>query len=330
MEFLDEFESKPRFLLQSKNLPQPDRDDHLNPSSFSSFLTSLHKPTLLISLSISLAIFILLFLYFNFEPYQSILLWLALSLLIGPFAPPSLTAGDISVGVGPPLKEIPEISTETTEKLSRKSIRSLKKASDGNLQKYTAIDDGPVVDFAEKNQSDKSIRVSNDKKFEEEEEGKSEWSEIDEDLLRKLMTKHPVGMPGRWDAIAEGFKGKHKVETIITRAKEMGSRKGSDRDSYEKFLKARKPVDKRAVLDEGEGEMNGEIGILDQSESEWSAAEDLALLNALKAFPKEVAMRWEKIEASVPGKTKTACVKRVADLKKGFRNSKGSSGSQAS
>ncbi|GFP98859.1 hypothetical protein PHJA_002029800, partial [Phtheirospermum japonicum] len=290
---------------------------------------SLHKPTLLISLSISLVIFILLFLYFNLEAYQSILLWLALSLLIGPFAPPSLTAGDISVGVGPPLKKTPEISTETNEKLSRKSIRSLKKASDGNLQKYAAIDDGPVVDFAEKNHSDRSIRVSNDKKFEEE-EGISEWSEIDEDLLRNLMAKHSVGMPGRWDAIAKGFKGKHKVETIITRVKEMGSRKGSDRDSYEKFLKARKPVDKRAVLDEREGEMNGEIGILDQSETECSAAEDLALLNALKAFLKEVAMRWEKIEASVPGKTKSAYVKRVVDLKKGFQSSKGSSGSQAS
>ncbi|GFP98835.1 hypothetical protein PHJA_002027400, partial [Phtheirospermum japonicum] len=205
-----------------------------------------------------------------------------------PFSPPSFTAGDI--GVGPPLKKIPEISTETTEKLSIKSIRSLKKASNGNLQKYAAIDDGPVVDFAEKKHSDRSIRVSNDKKFQEE-EGKSEWSGIDKDLLRKLMIKHPMGMPGRWDAIAEGFKGKHKEETIITRAKEMGSRKGSDRDSYEKFLKARKPVDKQAVLDEGEGEMNGEIGILDQSESEWSAAEDLALLNALKAFPKKVVMR---------------------------------------
>ncbi|KAL3642343.1 hypothetical protein CASFOL_013158 [Castilleja foliolosa] len=329
MEFLDEFESKPRFLLQSKHLPQPDRDDPLNPSSFSSFLTSLHKPTLFISLSISLAIFILLFLYFNFEPYQSILLWLALSLLIGPFAPPSLTAGDISVGVGPPLKEIPEISAETNEKFNRKSIRSNRKGSDGNLQKYSAIDDVPIADFAEKNQSGRSIRVSNAKKLEED-EGKSEWSEIDEDLLRKLMMKHPVGMPGRWDAIAEGFKGKHKVETIITRSKDMGSRKGSDRDSYEKFLKARKPVDKRVVLDEGEGEMNGAIGVSDQSESEWSSAEDLALLNALKAFPKEVAMRWEKIEAAVPGKTKSACVKRVADLKKGFRSSKGSSGSQAS
>ncbi|CAH8360874.1 unnamed protein product [Eruca vesicaria subsp. sativa] len=54
----------------------------------------------------------------------------------------------------------------------------------------------------------------------------------------------------------------------------------------------------------------------------WSNGEDIALLNALKAFPKEAAMRWEKVAAVVPGKTKVACMKRVTELKKGFRSSK--------
>ncbi|KAL6583790.1 hypothetical protein OROMI_003079 [Orobanche minor] len=328
MEFLDEYESKPRFLFQSKHLSHPS-GAALNPSSsFSSFLTSLHKPTLLISLSISAVVFILLFLYFNFEPYRSLLLWLAFSLLIGPLAPPHLTAGDIRVGLGPPLKEPLGNLTEGNEVFSRKSIRAPKKKSDVNLQKSTGIDDGFVSDFPEKDQSDRSNRVSNESKSEqEEEEEQSEWSEIDEELLRKLMGKHPVGMPGRWDAIAEGFKGKHKVETVITKAKQVGVRKAGDQDSYEKFLRSRKPVDKRVVLDEGGNEMNGEIGILNQNESQWSSAEDLALLNALKAFTKDVGMRWEKIAASVPGKTKSACMKRVAELKKGFRSSKASSGS---
>ncbi|KAL6581120.1 hypothetical protein OROMI_007043 [Orobanche minor] len=151
-----------------------------------------------------------------------------------------------------------------------------------------------------KDQSNRCNRVSNESKSEqEEEEEQSEWSEIDEELLRKLMGKHPVGMPGRWDAIAEGFKGKHKVETVITNAKQVGVRKAGDQDSYEKFLRSRKPVDKRVVLDEGGNEMNGEIGILNQNESQWSSAEDLALLNALKAFTNDVGMRWEKIAASV-------------------------------
>lgn len=57
-------------------------------------------------------------------------------------------------------------------------------------------------------------------------------------------------------------------------------------------------------------------------ESGWSSGEDIALLNALKAFPKDVSMRWEKVAAAVPGKSKAACMKRVTELKKGFRSAK--------
>ena len=48
------------------------------------------------------------------------------------------------------------------------------------------------------------------------------------------------------------------------------------------------------------------------------------LINALKAFPKDVPMRWEKIAAAVPGKSKACCMKRVAELKRDFRSSKAS------
>ncbi|CAI0549667.1 unnamed protein product [Linum tenue] len=95
----------------------------------------------------------------------------------------------------------------------------------------------------------------------------------------------------------------------------MGEKKSDDSDSYAKFLKNRKPVDARveaAEMDEGGG----------MAAVTWSSGEDIALLNALKAFPKDVAMRWDKVAAAVPGKSKAACVKRVSDLKKGFRSSK--------
>lgn len=295
MEFLDEYESKPRFMFQSKHLPIPD-EQALHPSSFS--LSSLHKPTLFLSLSLSLLLCCLALIYFNFEPLKSVLLWLSLSLLVGPFAPPSLTAGDISVGVGPPLKEIP---VETNEKPSRKSTKAVKKDAEVHSN---AIDASPHVDLP-KQRSNRSN--SNETLIEAKSE---EWGEADDELLKKLMGKHPVGKPGRWEAIAEGFKGKHKVESVIAKAKHIGDKKGSDQDSYTKFLKDR---EKRHHLDE-EG----------RKESGWSAAEDLALLNALKAFPKEVAMRWEKVAASVPGKTKAACVARMAELKKDFRSSKAS------
>lgn len=135
------------------------------------------------------------------------------------------------------------------------------------------------------------------------------------DLLKKQMVKYPAGMPGRWEAVAEVFGGRHGVESVIKKVKSTGDKKTGDSDSFSRFLKDRKPVDKR--VDEGFVEESGEL-------KNWSAGEDLALLNALKAFPKDVAMRWEKITAAVPGKSKAACMKRVAELKKDFRSSKAS------
>lgn len=316
MEFLDEYESKPRFLFQSKHLPRADKPFH--PPSY--YLSSLLKPTLFISLSFSLLIFCLAFVYFDSEPLKSLLLWFTLSFLVGPFAPTSLTAGDIRVGVGPPLKEIPASPIEINEKPSRKSTKALKKASedtDAHLEKSNAVD-ASHVDSTKKQASISDVPSLIVVKPEE-------WVEADDDLLKKLMGKHPVGKPGRWEAIAEGFKGKHKVETVMAKAKQVGEKKASDRDAFDKFLKDRKPVDKRC-LDEEEGGLNVEEG---RKEGGWTPAEDLALLNALKAFPKEAAMRWEKVASSVPGKTKAACVKRVADLKKDFRSSKTSASAQS-
>ena len=141
----------------------------------------------------------------------------------------------------------------------------------------------------------------------------SEWVDGDVEILKKQLLKHPVGMPGRWEAVAEAFRGRHGVESVIRKAKSLGERKSSDSDSFNRFLKDRKPVDKR--VEDGMAMEN------DEKEG-WSSGEDIALLNALKAFPKDVPMRLEKIAAAVPGRSKAACMKRFSELKKGFRNSK--------
>ncbi|KAL3817940.1 hypothetical protein ACJIZ3_003845 [Penstemon smallii] len=315
MEFLDEYESKPRFLFRSKHLPDPSDSDH--PLNSSSFFSSLHKPTLFISVSISILIFTIALIYFSdLEPLKSILLWLSLSFFLGPFAPPSLTAGDIRVGVGAPLKEALKSETfaEINEKYNRKSSKKKPSEvmSDGFVEKSMGVNGS----FSDLQKIEKNRFNCEEKKKSDEER---EWSDVDEELLKKLMVKHPVGKPGRWEAIADGFKGRRKVESVIMKSKELGERKNvSDQDSYKKFLKDRKPVDKRVMdeLEENESNVNQNV------ESGWSSGEDLALLNALKTFPKDVTMRWEKIAASLPGKTKSACVKRVADLKKDFRSSK--------
>ncbi|KAG6414216.1 hypothetical protein SASPL_126934 [Salvia splendens] len=186
-------------------------------------LSSLHKPTLFISLSLSLLLFCLALIYFNFEP---LLLWLSLSLLIGPFAPPSLTAGDIRVGVGPQLEEIPAAQIEFTEKPSRKSVKSTRKASEETEGNSNAIDLSRF-DLPKRRSSRSSIEAVVEAKPEE-------WGEADDEMLKKLMGKHPVGKPGRWEAISEGFKGRYKVETVIAKAKHIGEKKGGDQNSYTK------------------------------------------------------------------------------------------------
>lgn len=145
----------------------------------------------------------------------------------------------------------------------------------------------------------------------------AEWDEGELGFLKKQLAKHPVGKPRRWEIIAEAFGGRHKVESVIKMAKEMGEKKLGDEDSYAQFLKKRKPVDKR--IENVDEERVGGAGVTADG---WNSVEDIALLNALKAFPKEAPMRWEKIAAALPGKTKAACIKRVGDLKRDFRNSK--------
>jgi DnaJ homolog subfamily C member 2 len=42
-----------------------------------------------------------------------------------------------------------------------------------------------------------------------------------------------------------------------------------------------------------------------------SQTQVLALVQALKAFPKEASQRWERVAAAVPGKTVVQCKKKV-------------------
>lgn len=154
-------------------------------------------------------------------------------------------------------------------------------------------------------------------------EEEKEWNEEDIEILKKQMVKHPVGKPGRWEAIAEAFGGRHRAESVVKKAKELGEKKVDDSDSYSMFLKKRKALDKRAVESDAGGEEEGGGSVaVEKVESSWSSGEDIALLNALKAYPKDAPMRWEKVAAAVPGKSKAACMKRVSELKKGFRSAK--------
>jgi len=55
----------------------------------------------------------------------------------------------------------------------------------------------------------------------------------------------------------------------------------------------------------------------------WSEAQVLALVQALKAFPKDATQRWERVAAAVPGKTVVQCKKKVTSMRSNFRTKKG-------
>ncbi|KAI4315165.1 hypothetical protein L6164_028006 [Bauhinia variegata] len=316
MEFLDE-DTRPRFLFQSRAVPSPGTE-----------LQAYQKPGkafIFISTSVSCLLFAFSVFFLPSEPIRSLLLWLSLSILIGPFAPISLTGGDIRVGRGA-IVEFPNQEPTTDEETKKKALQKRSKTRRSEELTLSPIAVAESVNVSERGERKNRAGDGNGVLLQEE----TEWTEEDVEVLRKQLQKHPVGKPGRWEVIGEAFKGRHKVESVIKKAKELGEKKADDADPYAQFLKKRKPVDKRV---ENENE-NLRGGLIVKTETRkdvsggegpvtgWIAGEDLALLNALKAFPKDVSMRWEKIAAAVPGKSKAACVKRVAELTKEFRSTK--------
>ncbi|KAE8729637.1 UMP-CMP kinase-like isoform X1 [Hibiscus syriacus] len=315
MEFLDE-DARPRFLFQSRPQPYSSSQEKIpqNPLKF----------LLFVSLSISSLLLSLFLFAIESEPFKSLLFWLSLSLLVGPFAPPSLTGGDIRVGVGPiirdPIDQEPQPEPESKKKYSQRRSKADKVDEPGGNGASLAEDANGFPNLKVKSKDSNGLSKKEDfgNNFEG---GEKEWSEADVEMLKKRMGKNPVGKPGRWEAIAAAFNGRHKMESVIKKAKELGEKKVDDADSYAKFLKNRKPFNTR-VNDEGDEVTMGNQDSSSGGAVVWNSVEDITLLNALKAFPKDVAMRWEKIAASVPGKSKAACMKRVAELKKDFRSSK--------
>ncbi|MCO5591286.1 hypothetical protein L7F22_045267 [Adiantum nelumboides] len=178
--------------------------------------------------------------------------------------------------------------------------------------------------------------------------GDAEWTPTDIDLLKKLMVRYPRGMLKRWEVIAESFEGSHSVDSIVKMSKALGEKKKSCNDSYSDFLANRKgqanaiasPLSQRWDVDVPytedtkvtgeEKSMQGEVDVSKtvvdtaqgqgRKKSEWTEPEDKALLSALKTFPKDTPMRWEKVALAVPTRTKQQCFRRYTQLKESFRN----------
>lgn len=74
--------------------------------------------------------------------------------------------------------------------------------------------------------------------------------------------------------------------------------------------------------DGGDSAKAGGKKVVSASSGEWSEAQELALVQGLKQFGKEVPDRWDRIAAMVDGKTKAACMKRFKELKEAFKSKK--------
>ncbi|KAJ0242578.1 hypothetical protein HA466_0205320 [Hirschfeldia incana] len=111
MEFYDE--DRPRFVFRSRPSSSLTAEEN-NPKQPNKIFISA-------SVVISLIVLSLSFFYFESEPTKSLLLWLSISVLVGPFAPSSLTGGSIRVGHGQILEQ-----EQINEDLSRRNKRSNK------------------------------------------------------------------------------------------------------------------------------------------------------------------------------------------------------------
>ncbi|XP_062195599.1 transcription factor MAMYB-like [Phragmites australis] len=250
-----------------------------------------------------------------FQVLSSLLVWVAASLLLAPFAPLSSTGGDISVGRGRllPSQEPPQEPTPDPAPAPRRGRRQ-------NPTPPPPKPSDPItapVQPAASPLPPREAAVVLDSGEREDDTG--EWTDQELELLRRQMVKHPAGEPQRWEKIAAAFGGRRTPESVIRAAKSGAAAAAGG--SFEQFLRKRKPLDPRAeAADVGANAGGGEGG-----DGAWSAGDDRALLNALKEFPKDTAMRWEKVAAAVPGKTKAACMKRVTELKRDFRSTKAAS-----
>eukprot|EP00850_Spirogloea_muscicola_P014195 SM000100S09422 [mRNA] locus=s100:220116:225364:- [translate_table: standard] len=198
--------------------------------------------------------------------------------------------------------------------------------------------------------------------FEKECKKERPWGKDEVELLRKALLKYPKGTSQRWEVIGTYLGTNRSVDEILRAIKTVLLQKPDDSKAFETFVQKRKPpatisspLSSRdedvqastAVTANGTTGEDHKVG-KDGAEPEnglnevtvakcmangspvdseaWSEGQEVALVKALKAFPKDTTARWERIAAAVPGKNKNQCYKRFVALRDSFRNKKGENG----
>ncbi|BAH92630.1 Os04g0377932 [Oryza sativa Japonica Group] len=186
------------------------------------------------------------------------------------------------------------------------------------------------------------------------------WGREEIELLRKAIQKYPKGTSRRWEVVSEFIGTGRSVEEILKATKTVLLQKPDSTKAFDSFLEKRKPApsiasplsvrtetvglptekaagnasskapaqhassktsDEKAAAPAPAPVSNGTPSGTADPEA-WSEAQVLALVQALKAFPKDASQRWERVAAAVPGKTMVQCKKKVAEMQKNFRSKK--------
>ncbi|XP_051147958.1 uncharacterized protein LOC127263065 [Andrographis paniculata] len=157
------------------------------------------------------------------------------------------------------------------------------------------------------------------------------WSKEEIELLRKGMQKYPRGTSRRWEVISEYIGTGRSVEEITKATKSVLLQKPDSAKAFDSFLEKRKPAQAIASPLTTRDDVQGSVTTTASSEEnsdgtgtgtdeDWSGAQEKALVQALKTFPKETAQRWERVAEAVPGKTVAQCKKKFTTMKESFRN----------
>ncbi|KAJ1257820.1 hypothetical protein BS78_10G025700 [Paspalum vaginatum] len=181
------------------------------------------------------------------------------------------------------------------------------------------------------------------------------WGKEEVEMLRKAIQKYPKGTSRRWEVVSEFIGTGRSVEEILKATKSVLLQKPDSTKAFDSFLEKRKPAQSIASplstrdetassSTEGTGTTSSKAAAQPASSQTangkaaadpvpnsapsatdpdaWTEAQVLALVQALKAFPKDASQRWERVAAAVPGKTVVQCKKKVAAMRETFRSKK--------
>ncbi|XP_013884869.1 dnaJ homolog subfamily C member 2 [Austrofundulus limnaeus] len=147
------------------------------------------------------------------------------------------------------------------------------------------------------------------------------WNEEDLQLLIKAVNLFPAGTNARWEVIANYMNlhstsgMKRTAKDVINKAKNLQKldplqKDEINRKAFEKFKKEHTSVPPSIDKATPSERFDGSEG----NAAPWTTEEQKLLEQALKTYPVSTPERWEKIAATVPGRSKKDCMKRYKEL----------------